>query len=544
MHCLTHHFVRIAIITTVNSVFCHHTQRIVGYAHDAFEKDVIVEEFKRMAAADKTAEETANEPEEDDDNDEEEPAKKVRKTTKEKKTLALGKHYYAFVVQSITSNGTPVRFIAARYCVANMSHRWLRLKIEYIEAALAFYGFVVCAESFDGASENRSYVNNRATMTFRDLCQELLQSNPLDDELADNWDDLQRQASIALGEEMSEEDEEEQPQQMETDDGGDNETPSDVDMELDTEDMVHHHHYTDWDLPWGMKLGFAHPTIEGAVIIVAGDMGHGLKKKRNAMKHSGNEDKARHLLLNGLPISLRMAHDVWKLTPDGDPTNQSDIMFYPKLKKAVFVPTSKSSMSTSDAARAQGDTMRRMLEDYGGYNPKVSPRTYDSYILHCLMTDKWVNVMNASRSKYCELISAPNHRHIYDLCNYVKYLKEWKDSVADTNLFFPFSTYQDLVWTSLGPVALALYYLPNHPNHTINQMHLGSDPCETTFLQSRNANANASKRDTDNIMSNIHGGILNTMTASRKGNVGHKTTYYSNELLIGKIKRDSRKRNR
>ena len=112
MHCLTHHFVRIAIITTVNSVFCHHTQRIVGYAHDAFEKDVIVEEFKRMAAADEAAEEMANEPEEDDDNDEEEPAKKVRKTTKEKKTIALGKHYYAFVVQSITSKGTPVRFIA------------------------------------------------------------------------------------------------------------------------------------------------------------------------------------------------------------------------------------------------------------------------------------------------------------------------------------------------------------------------------------------------------------------------------------------------
>ena len=52
---------------------------------------------------------------------------------KENDTLAHGKHYYVFVVQSITRNGPPIRFIAARYCVANLSHRWLRAKLEYIE---------------------------------------------------------------------------------------------------------------------------------------------------------------------------------------------------------------------------------------------------------------------------------------------------------------------------------------------------------------------------------------------------------------------------
>ena len=136
---------------------------------------------KEKAAAEEEATESEEATAEDAmevDEDEEEGGSKKSRTAKKKKKkkdkpLALGKHYYAFVVQSVTSKGAPVRFIAARYCVANMSHRWLRLKLEYIEAALAFYGFVVCAESFDGASENRSYMNNRLTLTFRDLCKEL-----------------------------------------------------------------------------------------------------------------------------------------------------------------------------------------------------------------------------------------------------------------------------------------------------------------------------------------------------------------------------------
>ncbi len=470
-------------------------------------------------------------------------SKKKKKKKEKKKGLALGKHYYAFVVQSVTSSGTPVRFIAARYCVENMSHRWLRLKLEYIEAALAFYGFIACAESFDGASENRSYICNRITLTFRDLCKELLQKNPLDAELEDHWDDLQRKARVALGEEQEEEEQQKQQHEEEDRDGGDED--EDVDMELNTAEMeLENQKYDEEDLPWDMGVAFEHPTVEGVIIVAAADMGHTLKKKRNAMKHSGNDDKKRDLHLNGLPINLQMAYEVWKLTPDGDPSS-SDIMHYRKLSKSVFVPTSKSAMRTSDAARAQGNSMMSMLQEFGHKNrKKASPRTYDSYIQHCEMTDKWVNVMNATRSKGCELISSTTHRHIYDLCDYVKYLKSWKDSVSDSNLFFPFSTYQDACWTSFGPVVLALHYLPKHPGHTINQMHLGSDPCETTFNLSRNANPNASKLDTDHIMAGLHGGIITQMSASRKGNVGKKATYYSNELEVGKIKRERKGKRR
>ena len=496
---------------------------------------------KEKAAAEEEATESEEATAEDAmevDEDEEEGGSKKSRTAKKKKKkkdkpLALGKHYYAFVVQSVTSKGAPVRFIAARYCVANMSHRWLRLKLEYIEAALAFYGFVVCAESFDGASENRSYMNNRLTLTFRDLCKELYQPS----ELEDNWDALQRHANIALGEEEEEQQQEEEQQEEEP-------QQENADTDSATEEMTEEFlptKYTNDQLPWDMGVAFEHPSVEGAIIVAAADMGHTVKKQRNAMKSSGNEDKARDLHLMGRPINLRMAHDVWLLTPDGDPHNQSDIMLYPKLSRAVFQPTSKTAMRTSDAARAQGTSMRSMLQRFGSLNPKAGTSTYVPFMLHCTMTDKWIDVLNATRTKGCELIDSPSHRHIFDLLDYAKYMTEWKDSVDDPNLFFPYSTYQDAIWTSFGPVVLARYYLPRHPGHTINQMHLGSDPCESTFNLSRNANPNASKRDTDNIMAAQHGGIIQQLAASRKGNVGKKTTYIANELFIGKIKRDDKR---
>ena len=507
----------------------------------------------------------------DDDGDEAKAVKESSKVAKKKKKdgLALGKHYYVFVVQSVTTNGTPVRFIAARYCVANMSHRWLRSKIEFIESALAFYGFIVCAESFDGATENRSYIKNRMTKTFRELCSLYLRKNPLDLEIAEYCAKLHRLGdrpheetagdfpsvnepteSVATNEEPTESRaandesnnaEEDSVLASSEEEEEDDEEEEEVEMEVDGGES---RLYSEDDLPWDLLIAFDHPSVIGVIIVAAGDMGHGLKKMRNAMDLSGKEDKARDLHLNGLPINLRMAYDVWKLTPDGDPNQLSEIMIYPKLKMSVFYPTSKSAMRTADAARAQGNSMMEMLHDFGSRNPKAGPSTYDAMMMHCLNTDHWVDVMNANISKGCGIISSPEHPHIYDLCDYVKYLTQWKNSVSDSNLFFPNSTYEDVCWTSLGPVVLARYYLPNNPTHNINQMRLGSDVCESSFNMKRNANPNANKRDTDNIFATIHGSIIMQMAASRKGNVGKKRVYFGKELLVGKIKRDSTRRRR
>ena len=80
------------------------------------------------------------------------------------------------------------------------------------------------------------------------------------------------------------------------------------------------------ELPWDEKIGFDHPSVEGVVVVATGDMGHSLKKMRNALETSGKERHSRELLLNGLPLSLQMLYDVWKLSPDAK--NEHGVMIY------------------------------------------------------------------------------------------------------------------------------------------------------------------------------------------------------------------------
>jgi hypothetical protein len=522
-----------------STAYCPHTKRIVGFAQDAFDKDVIIEEFKRMGEQIEEEEDDCAEEEEGREDD-----GAAGNNKKKKKKLAEGKHYYVFIVQSLTSKGPPIRFIAARYCVANLSHRWLRAKLEYIESALAFYGVIVCAESFDGATENRSCMKHRTTLTFEDICGKELKvamPNQLDDgstsvTLSTTPNDEGTDSSTTENDASAAAAADPIAAASASDDEDIIDSSSSED-EADDGDEKRKKCYHQDELPWEFKLAFKHPSMKG-VIIVAGDMGHGVKKMRNAMDLSSKEDKVRDLHHNRLPVNLKMAEDVWRLTPDADPKHTSALMLYPKLSLSVFRPSSKSAMRTSDATRAQGNSMMEMLMDYGHLNKKAGPRAYDSLILHCANTDHWVNVMNGNPKKGCETIKSANHRHIYDLCDYVAYLFEWKDQVTDKNEFFPVSTYEDICWTSLGTVAVAQYYLPKHPGHDIIQSRLSSDPCESTFMLKRNANPNADKMGTDHILASVHGGPLMQLWASRKGNVEKKRVFFGNELMLGKFKRN------
>ena len=207
---------------------------------------------------------------------------------KENDKLAHGKHYYVFVVQSITRNGPPIRFIAARYCVANLSHRWLRAKLEYIEPTLAFYGFTVCSESFDGASENRSCMAHRTTLTFEDLCGIQLKKI-VSDEL-ENVNDIANNDNKIDGDSSNSSSSSSSSISINSD--MDESTES---ISNNSEDENKKCHYTEHQLPWTMPIAFYHPSIEGIIIVAAGDMPHGLKKMRNAMHLSGKEDKVRDL---------------------------------------------------------------------------------------------------------------------------------------------------------------------------------------------------------------------------------------------------------
>ena len=73
---------------------------------------------------------------------------------------------------------------------------------------------------------------------------------------------------------------------------------------------------------------------------------------------------------------------------------------------------------------------------------------YDSLIKHCKLTNHWVAVMNKCRKADCELINSPDHCHVYDLCDYVKFHTLWKKQAGKNDKkYFPRSTYEDITWT-------------------------------------------------------------------------------------------------
>ena len=218
--------------------FCPHTKRLVGYAHDAFDLDVICSEFKRKYKKEEEGDATELGDTNCDDGE-------VEDTGAKCDDLKLGKHYMVFMAQSITSKGRPMSFMAARYCLSSLNGRWVRINKRQITSTLAYFLFPVILNSFDGASENGAAMVQDLTLSLRNLLPELSSK------------------------------------------------------------------YEIHDLPWEMKIAYNHPTLPDKVIAAAADMPHGVKKQVNAVELSGKPKSKRDLHLNGLPVQLRMAFDVY-----------------------------------------------------------------------------------------------------------------------------------------------------------------------------------------------------------------------------------------
>jgi len=152
--------------------YCPHTKRLVGYAHDAFDVNVIEQEFMRRYDIAKKADK-AGEDGDDDDGSDTNPVNNGDDDVQSRKRVALGKHYMVFMCQTWTSKNKPFCFVAARYCLATLSARWVRVNKRQITAVLAFFGIVVNANSFDGATENRGAMIQDLTLCLRDMIPEL-----------------------------------------------------------------------------------------------------------------------------------------------------------------------------------------------------------------------------------------------------------------------------------------------------------------------------------------------------------------------------------
>ena len=165
----------------------------------------------------------------------------------------------------------------------------------------------------------------------------------------------------------------------------------------------------------------------------------------------------------------------------------------------IFEKNAKSQMRVCDAVRAQSNSMVKCIKAYRHLNTKCPPDTYDSLIEHCEKTNYWVDVMNNDWKTGCELIDSVDHRHVYDLCDYVQYHHQWYTQAGKNDLhYFPKSTYEDIVWTSFGVIILAR---TQFQCHAIVQQHHGSDDLEKTFCMLRNKNAKANAFGTNQMLS-------------------------------------------
>ena len=88
-----------------------------------------------------------------------------------------------------SSEGQPFTFIAARHCLSSLSGRWIRVNKRQITCALALYGFVVNANSFDGATENRSAMNQDLTLTLKQVLPEFLDAEGINKEASNVCED-------------------------------------------------------------------------------------------------------------------------------------------------------------------------------------------------------------------------------------------------------------------------------------------------------------------------------------------------------------------
>ena len=148
-----------------------------------------------------------------------------------------------FLAQGVTSVGRTMAFMVARYCLSSLSGRWVRTNKRQITATLGFFGFIVTFNSFDGATENRSAMNQDLSLSLQTLLPELA---------------------------------------------------------TDTS-----HKYNDNDLPWDMMIAYPHPTLDDKIISAAADMPHAVKKQVNAIELSSKTNKKERFAFEWLTCSIK-----------------------------------------------------------------------------------------------------------------------------------------------------------------------------------------------------------------------------------------------
>ena len=407
------------------------------------------------------------------------------------------------------------------------------MEIEHLVSTLALYGFVVTTFGFDGATENRSAILQMLHLTLKGVFPDLFRE--VDEMMAEenasnNGDaefDVAEPAAPAAAAAAGLDD-------ISLSDSDDDSNVAFSGKSDSNSSLANFKKYGEDELPWDLKVAMKHPTVDGVLIFAGADLGHAVKKNRNTVEKSGMKNSKRELILDGQPMSLRMLQDVHELTPDIK--DETAVMLFRKLLREVFELNSSTRLRTPLAMRVYSQTMLECIGYYLGKNTKASAETYGPIIEYISQMDRFIDIVNGNSDKGCELINSANHRHVFELLDFIKFITRWKNQTGkNKHQFLPNSTFQDTVWTATGLIGVARKQLRG--GHTMVQRRHGSDVCEESFCYKRDKNANADALNTNHIMArNSHSGLTN-LAASRKSNFGKRKTFYGFELDFGKIKR-------
>ena len=167
-----------------------HSMRIVGFADDAFDLDIIKKELANRIR-DNNQEESREETDSGNESKNDDSRTAAPKVTTQS-SVPLAKHFLVFMFTSWELHTTRHQFVVARYAVKSLDAAYLCDKILAIISSLAKYGFIVDTITGDGASENRSVFKTLSTLSFKDILadklthvsQEIINKFPVDFKIA------------------------------------------------------------------------------------------------------------------------------------------------------------------------------------------------------------------------------------------------------------------------------------------------------------------------------------------------------------------------
>jgi len=122
-----------------------HTNQLVGFSHDAFDKNVLLEDLNKLTGV-------------------------HVEDFKTRVDNNRAKQYLIFMINRWEKNAKPMKYVIARYAVASdVSSSLLISEIPKIICALYYYGIIVNNVTGDGASENRSAFRSLSTISMREI---------------------------------------------------------------------------------------------------------------------------------------------------------------------------------------------------------------------------------------------------------------------------------------------------------------------------------------------------------------------------------------